>query len=71
MLLKVTAEDETKEINLNFDIEYTKGITSQIVGRDVYMECDDLEAGQYYMFVEFDWFEKEKHFQFCATCYGE
>ena len=45
-------------------------MTSSVVARDVYLELDYLEAGEYYLYVEIDWHATTQEFQFCATSYG-
>ena len=52
------------------DIQYVKGMVSSLVSRDVYMEFDHLEAGEYYLFTEIDWHPTTIYHEFCATCYG-
>lgn len=39
--------------------------------RDTWEYYDDLEAGEYYMYVEFDWPEQSEHTEFAVSCYGE
>jgi hypothetical protein len=39
--------------------------------RDTWEEYENLEAGEYYMFVEFDWPDNAEHTEFCVSCYGE
>ena len=39
--------------------------------RDTWEEYENLEAGEYYMFVEFDWPDNAEHTEFCVNCYGE
>lgn len=39
--------------------------------RDFFLELDeDLEAGTYYVFVDFDWLPDTKAHEFGITCYG-
>ena len=39
--------------------------------RDTWEEYENLEAGEYYMFVEFDWPDNVQHTEFCISCYGQ
>ena len=39
--------------------------------RDTWEEYDNLEPGDYYMFVEFDWPDTVQHTEFSVSCYGE
>ena len=39
--------------------------------RETWEEYENLEAGEYYMFVEFDWPDNAEHTEFCVSCYGE
>lgn len=39
--------------------------------RDTWEDYENLEAGEYYMFVEFDWREGSEHTEFVVSCYGE
>jgi len=52
------------------DIEYIKGMTSSVVARDVYLELDCLEQGEYYLYVEIDWHPSTQQFEFAAASYG-
>jgi calpain-15 len=38
--------------------------------RDTWEEYQNLEPGEYYMYVEFDWPDKSEHTDFCASYYG-
>ena len=38
--------------------------------RDAYIECDSLQAGNYYFFIEMDWSDHIPDDCFSATCYG-
>jgi len=38
--------------------------------RDTWEEYQNLEAGEYYMFVEFDWPDYSFHNEFCVSYYG-
>lgn len=48
-LVKVDTEGDKLKI-----VKYVKG-TAEVRERDTYLECDDLEAGEYMLFVEVDW----------------
>ena len=39
--------------------------------RDIWEEYEDLEPGEYYMYVEFDWPDNVQHTEFSVSCYGE
>ena len=39
--------------------------------RDIWEEYENLEPGEYYMFVEFDWPDNVQHTEFSVSCYGE
>ena len=39
--------------------------------RDIWEEYENLEAGEYYMYVEFDWPDGVQHTEFSVSCYGE
>ena len=39
--------------------------------RDIWEEYEDLEPGDYYMYVEFDWPDNVQHTEFCVSCYGK
>lgn len=56
--------------NLNDGVTYVKG-GKGFKERDAYLECDDLEAGNYFLLVEMEWSEKNQgHHEFVASCYG-
>ena len=38
--------------------------------RDTWEEYENLEPGEYYMFVEFDWPDNVQHTEFSVSCYG-
>lgn len=38
--------------------------------RDTWEEYENLEPGEYYMYVEFDWLENSEHTEFCVSYYG-
>jgi hypothetical protein len=38
--------------------------------RDTWLECDSLEAGEYYMYVECDWPDWSDVTDFCVSYYG-
>lgn len=38
--------------------------------RDIWENYDNLEAGEYYMYVEFDWPDNVQHTEFSVSCYG-
>lgn len=38
--------------------------------RDTWEEYENLEPGDYYMYVEFDWKDNVQHTEFCVSCYG-
>ena len=38
--------------------------------RDCYLEFDELEPGEYYMYCEVDWLQATQETAFVATCYG-
>ena len=56
-------EDEEKILT------YKNGKMGQ--DRDIWEEYENLESGEYYMYVEFDWPDKAEHTEFCVNCYGE
>ena len=39
--------------------------------RDTWEEYENLEAGEYYMYVEFDWPDNVQHTEFSISCYGQ
>ena len=39
--------------------------------RDTWEEYENLEPGEYYVYVEFDWPDNVQHTEFCLSCYGE
>jgi len=39
--------------------------------RDTWEEYLNLEPGEYYMYVEFDWPKNPEVTDFCVSCYGE
>ena len=52
-------------------LKYANGV-SDIKERDTYLECDELQEGEYLLFIEIDW-QKESAFagnNFSITCYG-
>lgn len=38
--------------------------------RDTWEEYENLEPGEYYMYVEFDWPDNVQHTEFSVSCYG-
>ena len=38
--------------------------------RDIWEEYENLEPGEYYMYVEFDWPDNVQHTEFSVSCYG-
>jgi hypothetical protein len=38
--------------------------------RDNYLECPELEAGEYYLVAEVDWNENTEDKSFIVNCYG-
>jgi len=59
MLVKVTNENK---------LEYIKGSMSDPIDRDVYIQCDFLEPGLYYHYVELDWHPSTT--EYSINCYG-
>ena len=51
-------------------IEYIVGKTNTTIGRDFYTEFDELQQGDYYMYVEMDWHPTTKQFDYTVTSYG-
>jgi len=43
----------------------------QGMDRDIWEEYENLEPGEYYMFVEFDWPDNVQHTEFSVSCYGK
>jgi len=39
--------------------------------RDIWENYENLEEGEYYMYVEFDWPDNVQHTEFAVSCYGE
>ena len=58
------------KVNSDGSKEYIKGI-NKCWQRDTYLECQDLEAGEYLLVAEVDWFEETDEKSFVITCYGE
>lgn len=38
--------------------------------REAHAQFDNLEKGEYYVYVEIDWNENTEDKDFCVTCYG-
>ena len=38
--------------------------------RETFCRFDNLEKGEYLVYVEMDWNEKTEDLDFCITCYG-
>jgi hypothetical protein len=62
-LLNPDEEDVSKR-----EVKYISG--KQGWDRDTWVECENLEEGDYYLFVEHDWPEKQEHTEFCVSIYG-
>lgn len=39
--------------------------------RDQYLECDNLQDGEYYLIAEIDWNESTEHRSFTVNCYAQ
>ena len=50
-------------------VTYIKG-NKDYGTRDTYLECELLEAGQYFLATEVDWNEETEEQNYVATCYG-
>ena len=69
MLLKIdTDKTDIDNDGDNLEIDYVAG--TQSWDRDTHIEVDDLEKGEYYVYVELDWNENTTETNFVATCYG-
>jgi len=56
---------------LDGGIEYIKGMSNDVISRDMYLEFEHLETGTYYLYVDMDWDLTTKDFRYCATSYGQ
>lgn len=65
--LENTNIDEDGE---DIQLEYLKGNKS-FQSRDTHIEIENLEPGEYYLYVEFDWQEATTDTKFVVTFYGE
>ena len=63
IVAKIENPDEDEKV-----LTYMNGKMGQ--DRDTWEEYENLEAGEYYMFVEFDWPDNVQHTEFCISCYG-
>lgn len=48
---------------------YIKGNTG-LKTRDCYLQCENLEEGNYSLFCEVDWLSSSPESSFVVTCYG-
>jgi hypothetical protein len=53
----------------NREIKYITG--KQGWERDTWVEVKNMEEGDYYLYVEHDWPEKQEHTEFAVSCYGQ
>lgn len=63
IVAKIENPDEEDKI-----LTYKNGKMGQ--DRDIWEEYENLEAGHYYMYVEFDWPDNVQHTEFSVSCYG-
>ena len=54
---------------LSDGVEYIKG-TKDLRERDVYLCCEDLQEGEYFLCTEVDWVSDLVGPGYVATCYG-
>lgn len=52
----------------DLEIKYLKG--SSGYDRETHNQFDNLEKGEYFVYVEMDWNETTEDLEFCVTCYG-
>jgi hypothetical protein len=57
------------QINGDDEVTFVKGNKAGW-DRDNYLECQDLEAGEYYLVAEVDWNENTEDKSFVLNCYG-
>ena len=50
-------------------VEYIKG-HKDLRERDVYLCCEDLEEGEYFLYSEVDWVSSVVDTTYVVTCYG-
>jgi hypothetical protein len=67
MIAKIENPDE--EEHENRVVKYVTG--KQGWERDTWVECNDMEPGEYYFYVEFDWQKAQEHTEFAVSIYGE
>ena len=65
IVLKVEKDANTLE---ELEVKYIKGV--QGWDRESHAEIQNLEKGEYLVFVEMDWNENTEDHEFCVTCYG-
>jgi hypothetical protein len=63
IVMKIENPDQDKKV-----LTYKNGKMGWM--RDTWEEYENLEPGEYYMYVEFDWPEKQDHNEFCVSYYG-
>ena len=64
IVAKIENPDDEEKV-----LTYLNGKQGQ--DRDTWEEYENLEPGEYYMFVEFDWPDNVQHTEFSVSCYGE
>jgi hypothetical protein len=52
----------------DLDLKYIKATAAQ--DRETHIHIENLEKGEYLVFIEMDWNEKTEDPEFCVTCYG-
>ena len=52
----------------DLEIKYVKGCSGW--DRETHIQFDNLEKGEYFIFIEIDWNENTEDTEFCSTCYG-
>ena len=67
----IKSQDATSSNFLDTPIEFITSNVNKVIGRDNYIPFDNLEGGDYYMYVEMDWHKTTKKFHFSVTSYGQ
>ena len=65
IVLKIEKDSDVIE---DLQLKYMKGISGW--DRETHCQFDNLERGEYFIYIEVDWNEETEDTDFCSTCYG-
>jgi hypothetical protein len=52
----------------DLELKYIKATANQ--DRETHINIENIEKGEYFVYIEMDWNENTEDTEFCSTCYG-